>query len=87
MAHVIQLDISEVLLRNASKQASLAGKTLEEFTLDELAIINDPLILQFGTLQCNVPDLFDNHDHYIAESISDRKRTSHETLPSPVPAK
>jgi UDP-N-acetyl-D-mannosaminuronate dehydrogenase len=47
----------------------LVLQSLEQTAQQAAQLENDPLIALFGSFRSDVPDLGDNHDHYIGQAL------------------
>jgi hypothetical protein len=68
-------DLQEKLLTQAAllnvSLESLVLQSLEQ-TVQQVASVNhDPLVALFGSIRSGIPDLADNHDHYVGQALQE----------------
>ena len=78
MAH-LELDIPEDVYESLEKTAKQSGQPLEELAVQCLVvatryIAEDPFIRHIGSIDTDVKDWADNHDHYIGQSLMESMR-------------
>ena len=83
MAKTFMITLSDDLEQALIAQAERLNKSLEEVVLHVLAqqlnpssqpqaeqpIESDPLLRLIGSLSIDIPDLAENHDHYIGQAL------------------
>ena len=83
MAKIFTITLSDDLEQALTAQAERLNKSLEEIVLQVLSqqlttslptnsvpqVDTDPLLRLIGSLSIDIPDLAENHDYYIGESL------------------
>ena len=74
MSQVLNLEIPEEIYQPLVEIAQRRGQSPEEFTLQWLMVsiqhfTDDPLEPLIGSVQSNIPDWTENHDHYLGENF------------------
>jgi hypothetical protein len=75
----VTIDLPEALQQNLINQATQDHITPEQLILATLTqkflppsepdLTNDPLFQLAGSITSNIPDLAENHDHYIGQAL------------------
>jgi hypothetical protein len=81
MSHTIKLDLPDEIYELLNRQATEAGKSVEDFAAACLSAAaptsgQDPLLQLAGVLESDVADVAEQHDRYIGQRIDEHLKPS-----------